>query len=252
MVIETSDRGQPVTSLTDDLQPPGRLPLETVDRGTSLTDQVYARLRRGLLIGVWHPGQKITARKIARELGVSLTPAREAMMRLANESALDVSETRTYSAVSLTLEQYREIARIRTALEPLATQIATPLMDAPQIAELTRINEALKETIRQERFNEALQLDSEFHLTIYDRAASPTLLGMIDSLWLRAGPTRNRLSHSYRKRLVGYENHKKIIDALRGNDSQAAHDAMMWDLKAGAETVMSVLAATETTGGELT
>ena len=220
--------------------------LESVDRGPMLSDQVYDRLRHGLLIGVWNPGEKITARKLGRDLGVSLTPAREAIMRLVNEGALDVSATRTFSAVTLTLAQYREIARIRIALEPMATEIATPLMDMALVTYLTDINEALKVAIGQDRFNDALQLDSTFHLAIYDRAAAPTLRNIIDSLWLRAGPTRNRLSHSFRKRLVGYENHKRILDALRTGDTDAAGAAMLRDLTAGTAKVIDVLIAEET------
>jgi len=225
--------------------------LEAVDRGATLSDQVYDRMRRGLLMGVWNPGEKITARQLGRDLGVSLTPAREAIMRLVNEGALDMSDTRTFSAVSLTLPQYREIARIRIALEPIATEIAAPLMDDALVTHLTEINETLKETIVQERFNAALQLDSEFHLTIYDRAAAPTLRSIIDSLWLRAGPTRNRLSHSFRKRLVGYENHKRILATLRARDADAARDAMLQDLTAGTNTIIDVMTAEQTQDGDL-
>jgi GntR family colanic acid and biofilm gene transcriptional regulator len=215
--------------------------MESVERSATLTEKVYTRLRRGLLVGVWNPGEKITARQLGRDLGVSLTPAREAIMRLVNEGALEVSANRTFSAVSLNLEQYSEIARIRVALEPIATEMATPLIPDAIIAHLADVNEQMMKMIGQDRFNDAMQLDSEFHLTIYDHANMQTLRAMIDSLWLRAGPTRNKLSYAYRKRLIGHTNHKHILRALQKRDAAAARDAMARDLTEGTQNIMDVM-----------
>ena len=214
-----------------------------VDRGETLTDQVYARLRHGLLMGLWQPGEKITARQIGKDLGVSLTPAREAMMRLASEGALDVSVHRTFSAAALDVAQYREIAAIRIALEPIAARAAALLIPEAEIGRLADLNERMKELNASDHFREALQLDSEFHLTIYDHAAMPTLRAMIDSLWLRAGPTRNRLSHAYRRKLVGYGNHQRIIDALRRRDADAVAAVITEDLDHGTRSVIAVMSA---------
>jgi len=226
---------------TQGTEPVGDDLLATLDRGTTLTDKVYARLRHALLMGMWSPGQKITARSLSRDLGVSLTPVREAMMRLANEGALDISETRTFLIPILRREQYREIVKIRLALEPIAIEAAMPNMTDEIIDHLTALNERMVERIRQERFNESLQADSEFHLSIYDHARQPILHNIIDSLWLRAGPTRNRLSLSYRKRLVGFENHKRILAALRDRDVATACAALTRDLSDGAAVILDVL-----------
>lgn len=215
--------------------------LGVVDRGPSLTDQVYEKLRRGLLMGVWSPGEKLTARKLSRDLGVSLTPAREAIMRLVNEGALDVSEKRTFSTVDLNCEQYKEVMRLRGALEPIAIELATPLFSEEEIARLIDLNEQMKAMISEERYNDALQIDSEFHLSICDRAEQPLMRSIIDTLWLRAGPTRNRLSYSYRKRLIGYENHKRIIAAIQLRDAAAAAAAIERDLSEGAAVIVAVL-----------
>jgi GntR family colanic acid and biofilm gene transcriptional regulator len=215
--------------------------LGVVERVSTLTDKVYSRLRRGLLVGVWSPGQKVSARQLSRDLGVSLTPVREAMMRLASEGALDISETRTFSIPVLGREQYREIIQIRLALEPMAIEAATLRMTDEHVDDLTALNERLAAMIGEERFNEAHQLDSEFHLSIYGLAEQPVLLNIIDSLWLRAGPTRNLLSHTFRKRLTGYENHRRILTALRARDMGSVRDALIRDLSEGSAAILAVL-----------
>ena len=217
--------------------------LPGLDRAATLTDQVYDRLRHGLLVGQWDPGEKITARKVCKELGVSLTPAREAMMRLVNEGALDVALNRTYSAASLTLEQYREIANIRLALEPMAAEAAAARIPEARIAQLEQLNEELVSAIREERFRDAIRVDSELHLSTYRESGQPTLCAIIDRLWLRAGPTRNRLSHAYRKTLAGYENHKTLIAALRARDGAKAREIITHDLQQGTQAVMAMLQA---------
>ncbi|HEV7414600.1 MAG TPA: GntR family transcriptional regulator [Tianweitania sediminis] len=220
---------------------PKEIPPEGVSRGATLTEQVYVQLRNGLLRGDWKPGDKISARSLSRSLGVSLTPSREAIAYLANEGAIHVSDTRMYSIPELDWQQYEEITRIRIQLEPMATQMAVEAAASDFVEQLEQINEDLKQRIKAEDFDAGLRLDSDFHLTIYDAAGSAVLRRLIDTLWLQIGPTRTRLSHEYRRRLVGYENHRAVIAAFKKNDASAAAEAMRRDLRQGADAIITVL-----------
>jgi DNA-binding GntR family transcriptional regulator len=64
---------------------------------------------------------------------------------------------------------------------------------------------------------------------------------MIDSLWLQVGPTRTRLSVQYRRQLVGYRNHLRIIEALEGGNAASAASAMREDLERGAAALIADL-----------
>ncbi|APE45735.1 hypothetical protein BOO69_18720 (plasmid) [Sulfitobacter alexandrii] len=213
-----------------------------VDRGDTLTDKVYAELRRALLTGVWEPGRKLTARSLSRELNVSLTPVREAMLKLANEGGLALSETRAFSVPELSRGDYDEVVAIRLALEPMAAEKAAAVITPETVDRLDRINDEMKALIEAERFGEALQKDTGFHRTIYALAGSAMLDGMIDQLWLRVGPTRNLLSHTFRQRLIGYQNHETIIAALRKADPAAAREAIHRDIAEGAKSLREKLA----------
>src|SRR5690606_24805874 len=130
--------------------------------------------------------------------------------------------------------RYREITDVRALLEPRATELATPRLSRSFVTRLARLNEEMRKQIEAEEFDEALRLDSEFHLRIYDEADAPVLRRIIDSLWLQVGPTRTRLSVEYRRQLVGYRNHLRILDALRSGDPSSAASAMREDLERGA------------------
>ena len=226
--------------MTDQVDIPEGI-LDTLDRGATLTDRVYERLRRGLMVGAWAPGDRLSARAIARELAVSLTPVREAMLRLANEGALDLSETRSFRAPLLSRTEYHEVLRIRLALEPMAAAIAAERIAPDRVDAIEAVNERLAELLRGDNYAEALQADSEFHLSIYDAAAQPLLRSMIQSLLLRVGPTRTRLPREYRKSLAGYSHHRRIIAALKAGDAEAAREAQATDLTEGAAKVLETL-----------
>lgn len=213
----------------------------SVSRSSTLTDKVYNKLRAALLSGVWEPGQKVTARSLSREMEVSLTPVREAMMKLANEGALEISETRAFLVPLLNQAQYEEVTGIRMALEPMATEAAMPFITPKVVDELEKLNAQMKLLIEEQEFSEALQIDSKFHHTIYALADQKVLRGMIDTLWLRVGPTRTLLSRTYRKSLVGYTNHQSIISALRGGDVQASRAAVHCDISMGAQSLIKAL-----------
>lgn len=209
-----------------------------VVRGATLTDQVYDILRRGLLRGAYKPGEKITARSLSRSLGVSLTPARDALARLAAEGAVDVTETRAFMIAELDLPRYVELSRIRALLEPLAAELAAAIAPADLPDRLAELNDLGRECNRTERFDEALQHDFAFHHTLYDAAEAPALRRMIDALWLQVGPTRTMLPAEYRRAMTGNENHLAIIAALRARDPDAARDALRRDLLMGQEAVI--------------
>ncbi|PZO79464.1 MAG: hypothetical protein DI629_08750 [Mesorhizobium amorphae] len=221
-----------------DIAPDGE---QELVRGQTLTEQVYLRLRRGLLLGTWKPGDKITARKLSRSLGVSLTPAREAMLRLADEGAIDVSEKRTFSIPKLDRARYAEITHVRMLLEPEATAMAAAHAGTGLLEHLRALNDRLGAHIEAEEFDLALSADSEFHLSIYDAAGSPVLRRMIDTLWMQVGPTRTRLSRDYQRSRAGFGNHLRIIAALQAHDGEGAAACMRDDLRGGAQAVMSEL-----------
>lgn len=215
--------------------------LGALPRGASLTDRVYERLSRGLIVGAWAPGDRLSARAIARDLAVSLTPVREAMLRLANEGALELGDTRSFRAPELSRSAYEEVVRIRLALEPMATALAAGRITAEAVEAIEAINERLAERLGADDYAAALEADAEFHLSIYDAAGQPLLRSMIQSLFLRAGPTRTRLPRDYRKSLTGYNHHRRIVAALRAGDPEAARAAQAADLAQGSARVLDNL-----------
>lgn len=210
-------------------------------RGATLTEQVYADLRQRLLQGQLKPGERITARSLSRSMGVSLTPARDAIARLVREGAIEISETHMFSVPILKQDRYRAISQIRISLEPMAARQAVAANCNGLADKLERLNDAMRKGIERQEYDESLRYDSAFHFSLYGAAERPDLERIIDGLWVLTGPTRTRLPIEYRQALNGFKNHEKIIDGVRRGDADAVGDTIAYDIATGSEVIAALL-----------
>jgi DNA-binding GntR family transcriptional regulator len=189
---------------------------------TSLRTQVYDSLRQALTAGRFIPGQKLTFRFIAGALGVSLTPVREALGRLVAEGAFEMQPNRSVRVPLMTRAKILELRDIRMAVEGLASAKAALAADKRQIAELRRV--ALAIATARSRGDSAADRQNvrEFHFTLYAIAGQPTLLRVIEGLWLQTGPYMNLLYPDFISRPRGPQTRAHIIRALQARDAAAA------------------------------
>src|SRR5688572_11854153 len=104
----------------------------------TLGERVTGELRALLIAGRLAPGEKLSLRRVAEALGVSMMPVREAVSRLAADKALEVLPGRAVRVPVLTLAQFRELTRIRLVVEGFAAEEATKVITDEQIAVVAR------------------------------------------------------------------------------------------------------------------
>ena len=135
-----------------------------ITRGDTLTDQAESVLRDALMSGGFRPGETITIRALSRRLGVSVTPAKDAMARLIGERILEWGPRRSALVPALTLQSIDEIYAIRLALEPTAAAAAIDNIPEKGIAELKKINARLATAMEKEELQECPGQQSRFSL----------------------------------------------------------------------------------------
>lgn len=189
---------------------------------TSLRTQVYDSLRAALTAGRFAPGQKLTFRFIAGALGVSLTPVREALRRLVAEGAFEMQPNRSVRVPLMTQARVLELRDIRIAVEGLAAAKAATRANRRQVAALRRI--ALEIAAARNRGDNALDRQNvrEFHFALYAIAGQPTLLRVIEGLWLQTGPYMNLLYPNFISLPRGPQTRARIIRALQAHDAIGA------------------------------
>src|SRR5262245_5809776 len=91
-----------------------------------LNATVYAELRKRLVTGHMSPGCELSTRSIAAEMGVSQTPVRDALSRLAAEGAVAIRSKRRVRVPPMTRERFEDLLRCRLLLEPEAAELSMP------------------------------------------------------------------------------------------------------------------------------
>jgi DNA-binding GntR family transcriptional regulator len=195
-------------------------------------DRVYRSLRARIMHGEIAPGTALTLRGLAAELGVSMTPAREALRRLAAEGALSVSASGRISTPDLTPERLEELAQVRALLEPELAARALPRAHPALIERLDAINQQLERALIAGDATGYVRTNLEFHRTLYLRAQAPAILALTESVWLQAGPTMRAL-YARRQRQDATVMHRKILGALRAGDEPGLRLAVRADVTQG-------------------
>lgn len=197
---------------------------------TSLRSQVYDSLREALTAGRFAPGQKLSFRFVAGTLGVSMTPVREAVRRLVAEGAFEMRPNRSVRVPLMTRDKILELRDIRLALEGLATEKAAALTTREHAANLRRIATELVAVRTRGDTVADRQKIREFHFTLYAIADQPTLLRMIEGLWLQTGPYLNLLYPDFVASPRGPERRLRIVKALQAHDAATARREMQGDI----------------------
>jgi DNA-binding GntR family transcriptional regulator len=192
-------------------------------------DRVYAELRRWLMVGRFLPGETITLRNIAAELGVSPMPVRAALHHLIAEGGLEMLPNRTARVPRMTRERLLELLRVRRELEGMATVQACRNMTDAELSTIKKLHATLMRALANGNSAQVLTLNQRFHFTIYAIARSWVLMPMIETLWLRAGPFMHLAQSSPGVNWDG-RHHSELVRALERRDARAARRAIQRDI----------------------
>lgn len=207
----------------------------------TLGERVTGELRALLIAGRLAPGEKLSLRRVAEALGVSMMPVREAVSRLAADKALEVLPGRAVRVPVLTLAQFRELTRIRLVVEGFAAEEATKVITDAQIAVVAQHEAAFLAAAKDPPDPAAaVGANRDLHFALYEAAGMPSLIEMISRLWLKAGPILNLDMRHEPRRLDGGSAvvaHAQLLAALRRRDPAAARQALVEDISAAADHI---------------
>ncbi len=194
----------------------------TGENGRSLVDISYAALLRAIIGKELAAGERLVEVKVAKSLGVSITPLRQAFMKLAQQGLLVIYPykgtyvsvpTREYAKDTYFMREKIEMAAVELSFESLTKESADTLLDMCKCSEYAFLKGNIYECVNY---------DVGFHSYFITKAASPTLTEVWEMM-------KNRIAfiQSYTKpiklegsRLNMMERHHYVIDAIRKGDKQ--------------------------------
>ena len=193
-------------------------------------DDTYATLRQWVTVGRFLPGERLKIRTVAAQLGVGQMPVRAALQRLAAEGALVNVPNAGVAVPRLSLPEFDDLLQMRMLLEGEAAERGCLRLDAAQIDRLHTLSANMADALARHDGTAYLAANEDFHVLLYRAAGSPLLFGLIDTLWLKAGPISNRLFDSPESAGVLNDAHEDLLAALARRDSAAARRAIEKDI----------------------
>lgn len=188
----------------------------------SLTMQVEMSLKSALIVGALKPGARLITKEIANKLGTSITPVREALLRLVSAGALHATPAQAFLVPEISLERYHEVTLLRKRLETMAVAVACQHMSPGRLDELHKLADRFHEAMREGDVPRALHANRQFRFTLYGYAQMPTLLALIEQLWVRIGPCFNCLYELIDNIPDGSYHYEALLTALAKRDATAS------------------------------
>jgi DNA-binding GntR family transcriptional regulator len=210
-----------------------------VPHGTTHED-VYARLKRAIMSADYVPGERLVVAKLEKVFGTSAMPIREALRRLVAEQALQNNPNRGVEVPQMTASRLMDLRRVRCEMEGKAAEWAALTITRPELARLQEIQAAMNRMAASESADGYLDLNLDFHFTIYKAARSPLLMPIIESLWMQVGPCLNTMRGEATLGL-GMDHHEAMIAALHKGDGTAARAALQEDISEAADVILRLL-----------
>jgi len=202
---------------------PVQLPNVRLRRET-LEVQILRWLRDAILTGQLVRGTRLVQSDLAKQLGTSRIPVRDALRRLEADGLVRVADERgTFVVRGLAAEDVEEIYDIRLRLEGLATERAALCMDEEERSALAALVERMQVAARRADLKRYGELDHDFHLAIYEGSRCLRLTRAITGL-LAGIPPLAPISLKGRVR-EAHREHMAVFEAIMARDGAAAEAA---------------------------
>lgn len=208
----------------------------------SLNGVIYGALCDALMQGRFQPGDRLKIRDLAEQFGTSVTPIRDAILRLANDEAVIFRSPRDIRIAGMSESRYREIRAIRIRLEGLAAETAAQVATS---AEIRRLEDILCENEQAIAAGDRLrgtQLNQAFHFLLPQIAGLPVLTVILRRLWLQMGPHISDAYIAGGRAMIDY--HYPVVEALKRHDSAAASMAIADDILLGGKPILAQIERT--------
>jgi DNA-binding GntR family transcriptional regulator len=207
-------------------------------RRGELQDRIALELRRALMRGQFYPGQKLSLRNLAEQLGTSLMPVRGVVSQLTAAGVLEALPNRSVEVPRMTEARFKEVTQVRVLLEGMAAEMAAQRCTPALLKSLQKIDADLAKASKQRDVLGILAGNQAFHFGIYAASESEILLPLIEALWLRSGPVMY-YSLSEQAHIWDAGTHQDILDAMRAGDATATRRAIERDIVRTAKLLLT-------------
>lgn len=194
---------------------------------TDLTGQVYTRILSILSNRIWTGAETLNDMTLAQSLGVSRTPVRQALAKLADNGLVRKLPGKGWVPIALTLKDIRDIFEIKEALEAQVVRRAAELITPAVSEELRGVVQLMHEAESRGDLRSWIEADDRFHQLLFTIDGNERLthtMALLDTQWYRY-----RMGYLAQENCLGilYEDHRLIAEAVIAGDGDGAAAAVI-------------------------
>lgn len=196
--------------------------------GSDAAERAYRSVLAMILSGEAPEGTWLRETTLAQQIGVSRTPVREALKRLAAEGAVEMHPNRGAQVVSLSVEETESLSELRVRIEPLAAKHAVPRLRSQHVDELVALADQMEALLRHDApdWQEMSRLNNAFHAVFIREAGNRHLALAIQTVIRPVVVARTFQTYSDEALERSMRHHRELIDAARVGDGEWAEAVM--------------------------
>jgi DNA-binding GntR family transcriptional regulator len=211
-------------------------------RTENLSGQVYSQIKTFILCNEILPGQKLHHQELSERLGVSRTPVREALTRLAQEGYVSLLPNRGFTCKEIRLQEAEELYQLREALEAFAVEKAIENLTEASFAGLSGKISAYGKDVQKRFTRDRLVYDQDLHLEIARLSGNETLTKTLAQVFERI-ILKRRTDGLYdpTRGITAHQEHLKLLQAMKKHNTHDAVRLVRTHIRAGRDNVLADL-----------
>ncbi|OPY73692.1 MAG: putative HTH-type transcriptional regulator YdfH [Syntrophorhabdus sp. PtaU1.Bin050] len=204
----------------------------------TIRKKVYHHIREKILKGEISPRERLIETRLAREIGTSRTPVREALHSLELEKLIKSIPRVGYIVESMDQQDLEQICEIRNVIEALGARWAIEKAQKKLARDLTKNVSRQEQALAANDPGGYVELDAQFHEIIAKLSGSDRLLEMVQTLRRYMLRYRMHVVYAMDTASRSIEGHKEILKAVQEGNSEAAVEALQRHLRQAKEDIL--------------
>ena len=191
-----------------------------------LTLKTYQRLKQRIMTLQFRPGEILMVQSLSKELGISRTPVREALVRLRQEGFVEEAEGKKFRVLELSIKSVLELHELRELIEGHAVKQVALSRTEGQIAELRDLTRRMEQALESGEPDKFFEADLGFHSTIIRFCGNRALEELAMQLNEKIQRIRFLTLYVHRRLEVTIDEHGKILENIMKKDASGAKKAL--------------------------
>ncbi len=204
----------------------------------SLANQVFERIADNIIDGTYAIGEVISETRLSQELGVSRTPIREALTKLAGDGLVKESPNGTV-VLGITDKDVEDFFEVKRRIEILATRWAAANISDEDIERLRDVLEQQEFFAQKGAIDKVRDLDTEFHDIIYEASGSRVLFDILSPLHRKIAKYRRKSLSKPNRVMDSVAEHRGIFEAIAAHNTDKVDSLMMIHIEHAYKGMMS-------------